>query len=326
MKTKPIQITIKKCCTRGLLLPTLFILLMLFLFYLIRFHNIFSPATLENANDISTYYKQNNRYVEFTFDELYYTNYDYVIGNKIVGYYYYTITDHTSTFVLISSDHLETPNEVLTNYSAKAKLTASDSMYKQMIELLAKELNWNAQGLMQSSSPFVINELEYHEYSYLLLLIAMLILTAFSVYLIGINLLFIVKPELHPSIRRLKKYGDRIQILENVNQEMYKNVNITSNNTFLTDHFYIDISMLSITIIPLDQILWAYEHTTWKRLLWIKMRLHYTLNIVAKHRMKDSSHRNTKENIEKMLEYLHEKHSDILIGFSKENKELMKKM
>lgn len=321
-----IFITIKKICKRGLILPSIFILLIVILFSIISFDDIFLPPSIKTTKNVDTLYKQDTKYIEYNIEKLYYTNYDYVVNNKILGYYYYAIVDSKCTFVLLSVKTIESPKEVLTDNKGKAKLTPPDSVHKQMLTLLSKDINWTIEGITSASSSVIVNELAYHEFGYFLLLITIMIILAISIYLIIIHIVFYLHPELYPHCNKLKKYGDIFVLLGKVEHELQNNVVIKSGNTYITENFFIDISYFSLIIVPIEQIVWAYEHTKWRKFLWIKLKLSYTLNIVAKNKVKVISHENTKDNIDSMLDLIHRKHPLILIGFSKENKEKAKKL
>lgn len=326
MIEKNIFINIKKISKRGLILPSIFILLIVILFCTISFDDIFLPPSIKTTKNVDTLYKQDTEYIEYNIEKLYYTNYDYVVNNKILGYYYYSIVDSKCTFVLLSAKTIESPKEVLTDYKGKAKLTPPDSIHKQMLTLLAKDINWTVEGITSASSVVIVNELAYHEFGYFLLLITIMIIFAISIYLIIIHIIFYNHPELYPTCLKLKKYGDVFVLVEKVEHELQNNVVIKSGNTYITENFFIDISYFSLIIVPIEQIVWAYEHTKWRKFLWVKLKLSYTLNIVAKNKVKVISHENTKDNIDFMLDLIHRKHPLILIGFSKENKEKAKKL
>lgn len=301
---------IKSISRHGLIIPSIFIILLVILFQIIGFYQIFLPVKIKNTEDIEALYNQNSRYVEMDIDTLYYTNYNYIIGNKAAGYYYCIMEDDKAVFVLISSAHLSSPKDVLTDYRGNARLTEASPLHKQMIESLAKDLNWSVDNLTLSSSSVIINELEYHTFIYLFLFAAMILLFIISLYLFLGNILYYLKPGLYPACLMLRKYDGRVYTLDEINGEFQNNINISSSGTYITDHYFINISYFSLVIIPIDQIVRAYEQTRWSRILWIKLKLSYTLNITSTQKIKFSSHRNTKETIDAMLELLHKTHPD----------------
>lgn len=195
---------IKTICKRKLILLSAFVTAMILLFAAMPFYEFFFPPVMSSLKDAETLYAQNTRYVEYNIPKLYYTNYDYIVGNKTAGYYYYGIENHKSIFVLISSANLSSPVNELENYSGEAKLVKPDPLYNQMLESLAEDLNWTLKGMNSSSSPIFINELSYHESAYLVLFIFMVILFVLSLYLLVVNIIYYTKPGLHPSCRKLK--------------------------------------------------------------------------------------------------------------------------
>ena len=114
-----------------------------------------------NSQDI---YNEGVNYVNCQTDTLYYSGYDMVNRNSIKAHYYYSLNNNRCTIYIISSNYIGNPNNpplTLNNCSFKARLKRSDNNYKQLLENMSRDLNWNYQGMLRHTSSVVINQAGY---------------------------------------------------------------------------------------------------------------------------------------------------------------------
>ena len=77
---------------------------------------------------------------------------------------------------------------------------------------------------------------------------------------------------------------------------------------------------------PLSEIIWIYKYSTLHKILWHHFAISYTLYITAKKKIYIKCPKNTKTNIDGIMDYLAEANHDILVGFSEENRRKVEKV
>ena len=71
---------------------------------------------------------------------------------------------------------------------------------------------------------------------------------------------------------------------------------------------------------PIKEILWIYKYSTLHKILWYHFSISYTLHISANKHLYIHCPKNTKSDIDGIIDYLAEANHDILVGFSEENR------
>ena len=73
-------------------------------------------------------------------------------------------------------------------------------------------------------------------------------------------------------------------------------------------------------IVPIQEILWIYKHSTLHKMLWYHFSISYTMHITANKHMYVNCPKNTKSDIDGIMDYLAEANHNILVGFNEENR------
>lgn len=288
--------------------------------YYIPFKEIFNPPTLTYANSAYTKYDAGKEYIEIQLTNALYTGYDCTRSGKIVGSYYYCLTNNSCTFILVDTTNMNKIPQVLENYTIKAKLIQTDKLMDDVLKDFSLDIGWTYDGLKSISSPVMIDETEYNYGFYIYLAISFGLLLMILISLIIMNFLYIIIPGLHPACISFIRLTGEQKKLSQVNCELNTQVILYSGNITLTPNYLVTSGHFKLEIIPINSIIWAYKHSTLHRLLGIKFKLTYTLNILCKKRIYFSSPRNNKEDIDIILDYLKSHYPDILLEYSKENK------
>ena len=256
MKTNYIYSQIRKISFVNLIVPLLVSVVLIIIFFRVPFREIIAPNQLYTAEDIDSVYASDVRYINISFDSLYYTGYDYIKNGHIIGYYYYCLNDNTCTFVLVNSEMIKTPKDVIKGYSMKASLEKQNNLIKQMISDFSKDLNWTADGMLSVSSVCYINELGYKTYLFLFLGIFMLVLSILLIRYIVSNIMYMILPGLFPACSKFKRINGDLKSLMRVNAELNNPDYILCRmkNMIFTKHYFIFMNYANLDIIPLDKI------------------------------------------------------------------------
>lgn len=315
MENYNIEKHIRKVSKKNLIINAVILLLTIAFFIATPFLNMIIPTSITSPNKIEDLYQSGVRYVEFTFEEPCYFVGEYVSDEKIKGYYYFTMIDDKATFIIISEANLKNRPDVLENYVGSAKLTNTSLIDEKMFSDYAEVLGWTPESLKDSSSSIFINELDNDRYLYVGLVVVIGIIFIVSFFSTLTNLIYLRLPRLHPACRKLKKFGSKSTQIKALNYELENGIVMIVNQIVITKSFLVEFSKTGLVIIPLVKINRVYEHTNWHKILWVKTKLSYTLNVIVPKLMMVSLKGNSKDEVETILDYLQTNYIDTKVGY-----------
>lgn len=298
------------------------LIIMMVALLILPFKEVLQPKAINYTTDISRAFESGDDYISITFPKIYYTGYTLTSSSDLKGYYYYYIANERIIFILVS-DYNCKGQPTLTNYKCTGKLTEWDNDLREVMSEFSRDLNFSITGLSSISYECMINECKYHFYFYLYLLIYIVVTSLLIITFIIHNIIISTIPELHPSYTKLKmlnrKYKSR-DILIELEDPLY-----TEGQLNITENFIISFDKNGLTILPIQDILWAYEHSKFHRFLWIKFKQSYNIHFTCKKNIKAVLNGYSKEQLDFIINYLTEHYPNILIGYSKENKNAVSK-
>lgn len=322
MKKNFIYLHIRKICLYSSAISLFALIIIYIIFVRIPFSEVFSPTSMSYATSASTVYNSGVEYVEVTLNNAKYTGYDCIRLGKVYGSYYYCLVNNNCTFILVKNSSKNPLPDIINDYTIKARLVPSNSLSKKKFKDFAKDLNWTKDGLKKVSSEIIIDELSYHIDVYFYLAVYLGIMALILVSFIIVNIIYIVMPAFHPACLSFNRISHRKHSIHHVNYELSSRVIMKSGNITLTESYIVATGLFNIEIVPISKIVWAYEHSTWHHFLWFKMKLTYTLHLLCEHHIYIYSPRNTKEDIDAVIQYLQDNYPNIIFNYSKENKKL----
>ena len=295
------------------------ILILLVVVFNIPFREILNPAEMSYANNASSMYDSGVDYVQVTLYNAKYTGYDCKRNGKVYASYYYCLVNNQCTFVLLEQNDKKPLPETLDNYTIRARLIENNKLSKKMISDFSESLGWNTTGLSKISSKIIIDETSYHRqmYIFVMLFFGIIFIILFSFFASAI--IHFIKPAWYPACRYYNML-EGTRSIAHVNYELESRVLLNTGNITLTENYIVARSNFHIEILPINNIIWAYEHSTWHHFFGLIFSLTYTLHFVSKPHMYTYSPRNTKEDIDTVIDYLKDNYPNIIIGYTKENK------
>lgn len=84
--------------------PIIFVAILALLAFFYPVSNLMRPASASGEDDIEKLYQDNDRYIEITLKDLYFTGYTKRWLDSTVGYYYYTVMGDDCIMVLLNPD------------------------------------------------------------------------------------------------------------------------------------------------------------------------------------------------------------------------------
>lgn len=268
MKTNIIYRQIRRISMINLIIPVILSAILVVFYFHIPFDDILSPRHLESADQSDTFYSKDIRFVNISFNKLYYTGYDCIKNGNISGYYYYSLDNGKCTFVLVDSKKLSKPEEVIKGYSMKASLEKHNHLIDQMISSFSKDLKWTKDGILSASSVSYINETGFNSSLYIFSGLCLFVLSTLFLSYIIINILYIIAPGLSPTCTRFKKLSGNIKKLVRVDNELKNSICMIADNATITDNYLVYMTNLNVEIVPLNKIDHVHLHISHHNYPW----------------------------------------------------------
>ena len=124
-----------------------------------------------------------------------------------------------------------------------------------------------------------------------------------------------------PPCQILGNFGKRKELFAQAEEELATLPQLATEDMFITEHFFIETSRYGVAIVPIQEIIWIYKHSTLHKLFWYHFSISYTLNITANKHVYIHCPKNIKSDIDGIIDYLSEANHNILVGFSEENRQ-----
>lgn len=202
----------------------------------------------------------------------------------------------------------------------RGRVLAGNPAFQTVLENLAKDLNWTSQGISEKVSNCFVSEPAFLLFPSIAFLALYFSTGIYALLCIVLAILYIRFPALAPPCRQLRRYGKPWELLAQAETELATLPQLATEDMFITEHYFIMTSPLGNAIVPIDEILWIYKHSTLHKFLWYHFSISYTMHIVADRHLHIQCPKNTKSDIDGIIDYLAEANHSILVGFNEENR------
>ncbi len=291
--------------------------------------NEFNPPKVASMDELTQIVKKKIGFVEYNFENLHYSGYDYYTNNpKKSACYYYILDEGQSprcTFFLIPLGETNNKAEVLEKYTAKAKILKRDTRFENFINAFSQDIGWNAKDLKEICGNYVVSAFDYHPGFTTVIMILLFILLAISVAYFITNLIFMFYPHLHPACKRLNKFGLSRRDFKEIDIELANNLLIRAGNIYLTENYLVIFGKRNLWLVPLYNIVWVYQYAIWKPFV-KKEKLNFRCTIVTSPKSYVRVYGTKKSNNDKIFGYLKNYFSHISVGYSTEVKKNLEKL
>ncbi len=323
-KKKYLPAEIRKRSLFHMILPTVVILVCFFILYKVDFNHIFHPEPYTNSFDAYNAYSQGEDEFVVKISSLKYTGYNIVKNEKISQAYYYDLYGGKCMFYKldISVDSPTDIPQVLVDKILTVKVSETDGLYQNMLESFASGINWNASGLSNITFPVIMEESKNSTNIFYLIYAAIIIAIFYSAYIMAQNILVSICPYLHPAYLKLKPYYKDIsyfEMIDNINDNFDNNVIIQAEEMYITDKYFINMGNHEVSIIPLDQIVFAYNHSQLHTFFGIHLHMHHTLHFRGYKNIRICASHKKAPDTTVITDYLRENYPGIIWGYTKEN-------
>lgn len=311
---------IQRVYRRRLVPPSLYLAFLAILWFALPLHDILFPQALADSDDLTAYTGQHSSYVEASLSNLYFTGYTNTALGFTSGYYYYGMRGGVCTIFLLSPATCEEGLPLIESVHIRGRVLEANAAYHTLLESLSNDLNWTKEGISKKVSPCFISEPAFQLIPSAAFLALYFATGAYALLCIILDVVSICLPVLSPACRRLGRYGKPKELLAQAQTELATLPQLATEDMFITEHYFIVLANYGAAIIPIQEMLWIYKHSTLHKIFWHHFSISYTLHVTARKRLYFQCPKNMKSDIDGIMDYLAEANHEILVGFSEENR------
>ena len=311
---------IKAFYKRRLFSPIVYLILSLLAWLILPIHSMLIPETISDNVSFAKIYKDTDRYVRLSFSELNFTGYTSEKHGSTEGYFYSGKHGNELVIVLLSPKTCEEGLPTITDLQVSGKIVRGQRTYEELLKALSEDLNWTYEGISKQLPVYFFNEPNYHRGGTIFMFVAYFGTTVYALGCLILYLLYIKFPFLSPACQNLVVFGHPIKMLEEAEEELATLPQLATEDMFITEHYFIMTSPYGNAVVPIKEILWIYKYSTLHKFLWYHFSISYTLHITANKHLFIHCPKNTKSDIDGIIDYLAEANHDILVGFNEDNR------
>lgn len=305
---------------RRLFSPMIYLVLLAVLWIVFPLGAMLRPAQLSDNTKIADAYKNHHRYVRMTFTDLKFSGYTCETYGQTRGYYYYTTQKNNCSIILLTPHTCEEGLPTIDRLTVTGRIVKGKESYLALLSQLSSDLNWTETGIRNQLSSYYFSEPDYHLTTTRILFFAYFGSMIYTVLYLLTCMVYIRFPVLSPPCQNLIVFGHPGQILAEAEEELATLPQLATEDMFITEHYFIMTSPYGNAIVPIQEILWIYKHSTLHKMLWYHFSISYTMHITANKHMYVNCPKNTKSDIDGIMDYLAEANHNILVGFNEENR------
>ena len=321
-----IQKNIRAYYRRRMVSPILFLLLVTVLSFFTPLLNLMKPTATYEGDSLSMLYEDRTHYITVTLNQLYFTGYKQSWMGMDIGYFYYTMVEDDCVIVLLRPKTSQQGIPQIETLTVTGEILPNSTSEDSLLSHLAEDLSWTEDGIRSSVSSYMISEPGGDGIRANLLRTFVLLTVIYSLICILLDLLYLLRPDFCPAIRKLAPYGNPKKILAQAEEELLTLPQLATEDMFITEHYFIETSGYGVAVVPIQKIIWIYKYSTLHKFLWHHFSISYTLYITAGKRQYIKCPKNTKTDIDGIMDYLAEANHNILVGFSEENRKAVEEI
>lgn len=304
---------------RRLLAPILYLLMLGIVWLVFPMSDMLHPDALSVHETFDRAYER-SPYATAEFTDLKFTGYTSEQYGRTMGYYYYTLHGGECVIVLLSPVTCEEGLPSIQSLTVTGHLLAGKSSYETLLSNLSGDLEWTTKGITGQLSRYYFSEPDYHPIATRVLFGFYFGSMAYAALYLLTCLIYIRFPVKAPPCQNLVVFGRPRRLVEQAEEELLTLPQLATEDMFITEHFFIMTSPNGTAILPIKEILWIYKHSTLHKFLWYHFSISYTMHITANKHLFVNCPKNTKSDIDGIMDYLAEANHNILVGFSEENR------
>lgn len=299
--------------------PILYLILLVLLWIFSPISEMVFPKKVTEKSDLESVYKSDT-FIETNCSSLYFSGYTKTRFGITTGYYYYTMRGDECMIVLLSPSTSEEGLSKINSLTVRGRLVKGNRAYDDLLTQLADTLDWTKEGITSKVSPYYLSEPDCHNFGSYLLLFLYFASMLYAIIHLVMSIIYFHFPLLSPPIQQLGRFGKPSELLEQAEEELATLPQLATDDMFITEHYFIELSKYGVAVVPIQEIIWVYKHSTLHKFFWYHFSISYTLHITANKHLYIHCPKNIKSDIDGIMDYLAEANHNILVGFNEKNR------
>ncbi len=308
---------------RRLIFPLLLFLTVIFLFLRTSALQYLRMNTLHTDQVIDLPTARESVFIHAPVSRLYYSGEDYWNNGQLSGHIYYALLDDTCQYYVINASAGRPAELILENYTVTGRIDSFGEELTALTQNMAKRLNWTDSALREISSSYYINETVYLNGREIFLIIVLMLTGLASLFILIRTISFWFFPKLTSAYQKLRKYGDAEEILEDAETQLADHSLIRTRDMALTSSYLIEFSEDLSAIIPLESVLWTYDHAALRYTIRGK-QLSYTIHVVTVYGDEYNLKQKSAEDVQVIYNELTTRFPNYFYGYSKEHQQMVR--
>ncbi len=314
---------IRKTQLKHLFYPLMLLSVVIFLVWRSPVTDYVTKRTISNAVLINDSIAKKVLYAKIKTGTLYYSGEDCIAGSELIGHYYYELVNGTCHFYLIRATAGYPASETLNGQTIIGRVDAFESeTLDPLTQKLAENVSWDATSLKSVCQKYFINQTAYLNTREIVLMAVLLAVFVLMIVIIIQTITYIINPRLTKTYRNLEHYGDAERILTDVEKQIHRKILFETKTLILTPRYLVELSDEICAIIPLEAVLWIYDHATMRRTLKGK-QLSYTIHVVTMKGEEYTLNGKTHREVSAIYHELNTRYPNFFFGYSKEHQEMV---
>ncbi len=314
---------IRKTQLKHLFYPLMLLSVVIFLVWRSPVTDYVTKRTISNAVLINDSIAKKVLYAKIKTGTLYYSGEDCIAGSELIGHYYYELVNGTCHFYLIRATAGYPASETLNGQTIIGRVDAFESeTLDPLTQKLAENISWDAASLKSVCQKYFINQTAYLNTREIVLMAVLLAVFVLMIVIIIQTITYIINPRLTKTYRNLEHYGDAERILTDVEKQIHRKILFETKTLILTPRYLVELSDEICAIIPLEAVLWIYDHATMRRTLKGK-QLSYTIHVVTMKGEEYTLNGKTHREVSAIYHELNTRYPNFFFGYSKEHQEMV---
>lgn len=306
--------------------PIVYLIFLTIIWFYTPMADLANPMDISEKASIAELAENGTQYIHTTLKDLNFTGYTQKRLGFVTGYYYYTLRNDGCYLVVLAPRTCEEGLPHIDEVSVCASIRRHPQSFSELTKYLAEDLNWTESGIKKQVSDCMISEPDFGHISSYVLLACFFLSAIYALLSIVLFALYALFPILSPASRQLGLYGKRGELLAEAEEELATLPQLATEDMYITEHYFIAFANKGVAVIPINEIVWIYKHSTLHTVLWYHFSISYTLHITANKHLYIQFPKNMKSDIDGIIDYLAEANHDILVGFNEKNRKAVQAM
>lgn len=315
---------IRKSQLRHLFYPILLLGVVIFLVWRSPVTDYITMKTIGNTVLINDQTAQKILYARIKTGTLYYSGQDCWAGSELIGHYYYELINGSCRFYLIRAVPGYPAVEKLEGQTVIGRVDAFEpEILEPLTQKLSETISWDASLLKEICQEYFINQTAYLNTREIILMAVLLLVFVFTIIILIRTIMYICNPRLTSTYRNLEHYGNSERILSDVEKQLKKRILLQTKTLFLTPRYLVELSDEVCAVIPLEAVLWIYDHAAMRRTLKGR-QLSYTIRLVTMKGEEYTLTGKTHREVSAIYHELNTRYPNFFYGYSKEHQEMVR--